>query len=134
MSNQNREKAIRWFEQGWNARDESVVHELMLPGSIGHMTSGPIQGPAGFLPIRTEFLKAFPDMTLTVEDTCADENKVVVRWRFDGTHTGNGFGLAPSAKNITFVGMSWFRFQNGKIVEGWDGWDAGALFQTLGAN
>jgi predicted ester cyclase len=48
------------------------------------------------------------------------------------THTGDGFGVAPTNKTITLCGMSGCRASNGKIVEGWNNWDQVGLARQLG--
>jgi len=133
MASKNREFAVRWFEEGWNRRNESVVYELLAEDAAGHLPSGLIHGPKDFAKLRTDFLQAFPNMKLIIEDTVEQDDNIVVRWRFEGDHTGAGFGLQPTNKKIMFTGMTWMHFQAGKIVEGWDGWDATKLFQQMGA-
>ncbi|HEY8505179.1 MAG TPA: ester cyclase [Gemmataceae bacterium] len=80
---------------------------------------------------HTPFLAAFPDLRVTVEGTVGEGDNVVVRWLATGTHTGEGLGLPPTGKHISIRGMTWIRFENGKMAEGWDCWNLGGLMQTL---
>jgi predicted ester cyclase len=43
-----------------------------------------------------------------------------VRWSATATHTGNFFGLAPTQKKVTMIGMTIFRVENGQVAELWD--------------
>jgi predicted ester cyclase len=52
-------------------------------------------------------------------------------WSASGTHRGEFSGVAPTGKPVRFGGMTWLRFREGRLVEGWDSWDAGGLVQQL---
>jgi predicted ester cyclase len=60
---------------------------------------------------------AFPDYQQTIEDITAEGNKVWVRFKGTGTHTGEYRGLAPTGKKITETGVLTYCILNGKIVE-----------------
>lgn len=129
----NRALAIRWFEEVWNERRDATVHEIMHPESVGHMEGGEAHGPSDFLAARASLLDAFPDLHVQVDDTAADGDQVVVRWSAGATHTGGGLGLAATSKAVQFRGMTWLTFRDGRVVEGWDAWNLGALMETLEA-
>ncbi len=123
--------ARRWFEEVWNQRRAATVHELVRPDSIGHLQTGDVVGPQAFLEVHAEFLKALPDLCLRVEDTVAQGDQVVVRWSASGSHHGKGMGCEPTGTAVRFWGMTWVRFHDGKMVEGWDAWDLNGLLRQL---
>ena len=125
--------ARRWFEEVWNQRNDGTVRELMAPGAPGHMEGMEIVGPEQFLAARAALLDAFPDIRVTVEATVAEGDDVVVRWSARATHQGDGLGIPASRKPVSFRGMSWMHFANGRVVEGWDSWNLGQLLQELAA-
>lgn len=125
--------ARRWFEQGWNERDESVVDELMAPDAVGHMAHGRTESRDAFKLVRAAFLTAFPDLHLEVEEVVTAPGCAAVRWRFTGTHAGEGFELAPTGEEVTLRGTSWLHVRDGRLSEGWDTWDMGTLFARLRA-
>jgi predicted ester cyclase/transcriptional regulator with XRE-family HTH domain len=131
MSALHRTLSRRWFEEVWNERRTEAIEELMSPNGIGHMESGDCEGPGPFKEIRDQFLAAFPDLKIEVEDVVADGDDVVVRWRASGTHTGEGFGFEPCHRPVSFRGMTWHRYKDGVLVEGWDGWNQDGLFRSL---
>ena len=51
--------------------------------------------------------------------------------RLSATHKGDFFGITATNKRVTFSGMSFVTVRDGKITEGWDCWDYGALTATL---
>ena len=126
----NRVLAVRWFQQVWNDRRDETIDELFDSQGIGHMEGGD-QDKAGFKTAREGLLNAFPDIHVKVEDTVADGDHVVVRWRARGTHKGAGLGLPQTNRKVEFRGMTWMTFRDGVIVEGWDSWNLGALLESL---
>ena len=63
----------------------------------------------------------------------SEDNKVVLRWRVEGTHTGEFMGVAPSNKKIALGITEIFRVENGQLVEAWDQYDLYGMMQQLGA-
>lgn len=126
----NRVIAVRWFQQVWNERRTETIDELFGDDAVGHMEGGD-QDRAGFKTAREGLLDAFPDIQVKIEDTLADGEDVVVRWRVHATHTGGGLGLPATGRAVDFRGMTWMTFKDGVIVEGWDSWNLGALLESL---
>jgi steroid delta-isomerase-like uncharacterized protein len=128
---ENAALARRWFEEVWNQRRTATVHELLRPDSVGHLQSGDVVGPEPFLEVHAQLLQALPDLRVQVEDTVAQGDHVVVRWTATGTHQARGMGCDPAGTQVQFRGMTWIRYHDGKMVEGWDAWDLGGLMQKL---
>jgi steroid delta-isomerase-like uncharacterized protein len=128
----NVEVARRWFDEVWNGRRAETIHELLLPDSVGHLENGDVVGPHAFAAVHAEFLKAFPDLQVTVEDTVAEGDRVVVRWSLSARHHGHGLGKAATGKEVKCRGMTWMRLRDGKLVEGWDAWNLGGMMGRLG--
>jgi steroid delta-isomerase-like uncharacterized protein len=133
VSNPNAELSKRWFEEVWNQRRSTTIDELLTPESVGHMEGGDIPGIDAFKRIHAEFLAAFPDLRVWVEAILADGDDVIIRWRASGRHSGDGFGVPATQQPVSFRGMSWHRYRDGKLVEGWDSWDQTAMIQQLRA-
>lgn len=131
MSDDNRLLAKRWFQEMWNQRNAAVIDDILHADARGHMQGFETRGHADFRKVRADLLDAFPDFHLEVEDIVAEGDNVVVRWRARGTHRGSGLGVPPSNKPVDFGGMTWLRFADGKLVEGWDQWNMGGVLQFL---
>src|SRR5438128_2715484 len=108
----NSQLARRWFDEVWNQRKESTVHELLHPDVVAHMEGLEVRSPAEFAQARAALLDGFPDLRVTVEAVIAEKDSVAVRWSATGTHRGAGLGLAPSFRPAQFRGMSWMVFAN----------------------
>ncbi|HVK12656.1 MAG TPA: CHAD domain-containing protein [Gemmataceae bacterium] len=132
MATTNADLARRWMDEVWNQRRTETVHELLTPASRCRSETGVMTGPDEFLErAYGPLTAAFPDVRVTVEGTVSEGDQVVVRWTATGTHTGDGIGLPPTGRKLTFRGMTWVRIENGKMVEGVDVWNHAGLFKAL---
>lgn len=79
------------------------------------------------------FDAAFPGYWLDADDVMVDNDKVVVRFKFHGTHRGELMGIPPTDKAVSFDGIIIYRLSDGKIVDHWMQTDTVNLLQQLGA-
>jgi steroid delta-isomerase-like uncharacterized protein len=94
---------------------------------------GDVHGLDGIRDYLSGYIEAFPDLRMTVEDQVAEGDRVVSRWRAEGTHRGELMGIPPSENRISVEGITIDRFEDGKIVEAWDNADMLGMLQQLGA-
>ncbi|GAA4684251.1 hypothetical protein Prum_064960 [Phytohabitans rumicis] len=81
------------------------------------------------------YRNAFRGFKFTVEDQLAEGDKVITRWTWRGTHSGEFLGIAPTKKKVEMTGMTIHRMHEGKIQEGWWNFDfLGALRQVGAVN
>lgn len=127
MSDQLRILATRWFEGLWKQRQSEVIHELMAPECVAHLEGREVTGPNEFEQVYHGMLEALPDMEVAIEEIVTEGDNAVVRWVCHATHHG-GDPFSGEGRPVVFSGITWFRFRNGKIVEGWDRWNQAGLF------
>lgn len=75
---------------------------------------------------------AFPDLTSEVVETLAEDERVMVRLEFKGTHTGEVLGIPPSGRPVAWSILNIFVVRDGVIVEDTPYWDIGVIFRQLG--
>jgi len=123
--------SMRWFEEVWNQKLESTIYELYDPNCVAHLEPMDVHGLSAFLKQREIILALFPDLKINVESIMGDGDETAARWTITGTHLGNALGLQPSSREFKFRGITWLRFKDGMIVEGWDSWNQAGLIQQL---
>ncbi len=90
-------------------------------------------GRKGLLAFMPYVFKAVPDTRFIVHDVFATKDRVVTRWTWTGTLTGEGFlGVAPKGQRIEFDGIDIWSVRNGKLYEHWDQFDWPRAFIELG--
>ncbi|MDA2811917.1 ester cyclase [Nocardiopsis sp. RSe5-2] len=114
-------------------RISRTVDEVFHPDAVFHAT-GPV-GPTARDAVKGAWamlLRAFPDIRVTVEDTIAEGDKIVVRNTVRGTHQGEYRGLAPTGRTVTYGEIFVVRFSEGKVAEAWGVVDIFSQMQQLG--
>lgn len=129
-------KAIfrRYVEEVGNEGNLEVAEEI-FSSYLAHQPDGSVleRGPEDVKRFMGEFREGFPDFHTTIEDQIAEGDKVVTRWRMNGTHRGEFRGIAPTGAEMEVTGIGIFRFSDGKVVESWDNFDQLGMMQQLGA-
>lgn len=131
MKSNNVEIARRWFDEVWNERRTSSIGSLAATDCVAHLEGGDINSAAAFCQLHAEFLSAFPDLKIQIDDIVADDENAVVRWTARGSHRGDAFGLKATAQPAEFRGITWMKIHHGVITEAWDSWNQAKLFQQL---
>jgi predicted ester cyclase len=112
----------------------AVIDEVLAADYVKHDPASPteVQGPEGFKQwLGTMSEPYFSQGNITVEDMIGEGDKVVVRWTWSGTHTGEFMGISPTGRQITVKGTCIHRFANGKFVESWSSYDVLGMMQQL---
>ena len=121
-------KAIvrRFFEEFFNKRDFTVLDEIAATYFIHHNNSE-TQNLETYKQQVHATRTAFPDCHFTIEDLIAQGDKVITRWTWHGTQTGELIGITPTNMALTCPGITIFQFAEGKIIEMWACWDTAPL-------
>ena len=61
--------------------------------------------------------EAMPDLHVAVEEPIADDEKVVTRKTFRGTHRGEFLGVPATGRALSFEVIDILAFRDGKISE-----------------
>jgi steroid delta-isomerase-like uncharacterized protein len=124
----------RWFKEVWNEGRLQTIYDLMDDNGIAVGQDQPgveIRGPREFEAFVNRIRGAFPDQKITLEDAFGVDDKVVIRWCGEMTHTGDHIGIPATNKKVRITGITIAQIENGKIVRGWDNWDQLSLMQQL---
>jgi steroid delta-isomerase-like uncharacterized protein len=124
----------RWFKEVWNEGRLQTIYDLMDENGIAVGQDQPgveIRGPREFEAFVNRIRGAFPDQKITLEDAFGVDDKVVIRWSGEMTHTGDHIGIPATNKKVRITGITIAQIENGKIVRGWDNWDQLSLMQQL---
>lgn len=115
MSLEKNKAIIRKVNEALNKRDLAVLDGFMTSDYVDHTNQ--LRGWEDVKQFYTNTFKGFPDYHETVEDITAEGDRVWVRYKFMGTHTGEYRRLAPTSRKVIFTAISVWRIVEGKIVE-----------------
>jgi steroid delta-isomerase-like uncharacterized protein len=130
-------KAIaRRFLQAWRAGGQGIVEELAAPDitvSYSHFPQ-PFRGAQAFRELLAQTIGCFPDLQIADDEIIAEEDRVMVRWSWTGSHQhGEMFGVLLAGKRVHVTGIGVYRIAQGKVLEESGVVDSLALMQQLGA-
>ena len=131
----NGEIIRRWFEEVWNQGREATIDELVAQHAVGKgqtIDGSAITGPDSFRQFWKALRSAFSSIHVDIHHVIEQDDMALLQWTITMTHTGEFMGMPATGRKITATGMSLQRYENGKIVEGWDNWDQLGAFAQLG--
>jgi len=134
MSAGNKAIIGRLYEEVWNQRKFEVINEIISPSHAlqAPNVAGSAVGPDAYKRQVLRFLEGYPDLHWTIEDTIAEEDKVVACWTISGTQRGEYLGIPATNKKVSVDGITIHHIANGKIMDSYSNWDALGMMQQLG--
>ena len=131
MSEENKALA-RKFLQMFELGEPSVADEIVAADYYNHDAPDPNLGSEGVKAGVTMFKNALPDAQLNIAFQLAEEDKVVTRYTWSGTHLGEYYGIPATGKRVNWTSTVTFRIDDGKIREAWLNSDRLGLMQQIG--
>jgi steroid delta-isomerase-like uncharacterized protein len=130
----NKETVRRIYAVCWNQGDMAMIDEIFAP-DVKHdnFLPGWPTGREGFKALVQFWREAFPDIREDVVELLAEGDQVASRFRLQGTHAGDFYGISGTGRKVNIYGAEIFRFKDGKVVEYVYHEDALGLFFQLGA-
>ena len=80
----------------------------------------------------TAFFTALPDLSATMEDLVISGDRVVGRFVYRGTHTGEFMGIPASGNPVEMRSIDIWRVEDSMFVEHWDELNLLEMFQQMG--
>ena len=133
IQERNASIAQRVWDEVWHQGNFEAMDELFDPQFVRHDSiRSELRGREQSEQFIRKMRAAFPDLHYTIDDIISHDDKVVTRYRFEGTHLGDALGFPATHKKVIYSGILIQRFVDGKIVEQWTEADLLSLFQQLG--
>jgi steroid delta-isomerase-like uncharacterized protein len=125
----------RYIEECWNRGRVDLVDELVAPDFVDHLPFDDDlpEGNQGLKAAIRLVRMAFSDLHLLVEDMIAEDDRVVVRFRLEGTHNGRLAGQLASLRRVMITGMAIYRVEHFQIADQWCMFDLIGLMQQISA-
>jgi steroid delta-isomerase-like uncharacterized protein len=110
---QNKEIVLKIYEQCLNKRKFDLLNELVAEEYTGVLGK---KGAAGFQEPMQQLIRSFPDMQWILTNMVAEDDKVFVSWKVEGTHTNPFNNIPGTGKKISGDGMGVLTLKNGKVI------------------
>ncbi|MGQ0764219.1 MAG: ester cyclase [Gemmatimonadota bacterium] len=106
--------------------------DLCASSYVARIGGNPPMSLADHQGFANAFYGGFADLRHAVEETIADNEKVVVRFTLGGTHSGEFMGIPPTGNVFEVGAIAILRITNGKIAELRGQFDQLGMMQQLG--
>ncbi len=114
-----------------NTGDADLVDQFVAADYINH-NSFVADGREANRRFWGGFFAALPDLSATMEDLVISGDRVVGRFVYRGTHTGELMGIPASGNTVEMRSIDIWRVADGMFVEHWDELNLLELFQQIG--
>jgi len=125
MSDELKAKIFEFTEEVWHKGNLDALDDFLATDYVRHTNPGSREGGVDIHGIEdtrqsiAAMRAAFPDVHFANDDIMVDGDKVAARWTCTGTHRGEYRGIAPTGRQVKFIGINIFRLRDGKIIERW---------------
>ena len=129
----NEQLVREYFEAVWNEGDLSIFDtDEVSDDYVMHHQSDVEYSLADLRTAWTDWHQGFSALSNEIEDLIATEDRVVVRYRFSGTHDGPVMDVPATGRHVETAGIVIFRIEDGQLVEEWAMDDIFGLLEQLG--
>jgi predicted ester cyclase len=115
----------QWYDQVWNNAKEDSIDDLMDESAVIHglETDKGKTGPNAFKPFYQDLRKLFPSVNVSIEPIIITDDVEAVHCEVKG--------VTADGKEVSFTGLTIAKYKDGKIIEGWNGFDFSAVQKHL---
>jgi steroid delta-isomerase-like uncharacterized protein len=136
MSTANRAIVRRFVDEFINQGNGATLDALVADDFVcyvGGVASTTSEGRDAWVRRAGVLRTAFPDFNITIDDLLEDGDRVVMRYRAQGTHRGPLGAAVPTYKAVAYTGIMILRISNGRIAEEWTEYDSLGLMRQIEA-
>jgi steroid delta-isomerase-like uncharacterized protein len=121
------------FVKMLNTHDPDLVDHFEAEGYINHEALFFAEGREANRQLWRAFFAALPDVSASMEDLVIAGDRVVGRFVYRGTHTGDFMGVPASGSAVEMRSIDIWRVEDGMFAEHWDELNTLQVFQQMGA-
>ena len=114
-----------------NTHDPDLVDQFVAEDYINH-NPFVADGREANRQFWAGFFTGLPDLSATMEDVVIAGDRVVGRFVYRGTHTGELMGIPASGNAVEMRSIDIWRVQDGMFAEHWDELNLLQVFQQMG--
>lgn len=131
---QQRKQIVLKLYEALDKHDFEQARKLISTNLIAKGMDKTRKGIDEFMPYAMSFYTAFPDGYHVFEEVIAEDNRVVTRGTFSGTHRGELMGISPTGKQVKFQVVHFDTVIEDCITEHWGQFDKLDMIKQLGSD
>jgi len=133
IEQQNLEIVRRWIEEV-NVNNFEKLYEELFSKEFKHYVPSNSEPKSyeDYKEIGQHIYPAFHNLSHTIEDLIAKDNKVIARMTAKAIHGGDFYGIPPTGNKLEWSAIAIFELSDGKIIARWEEVNLNGLFQQMG--
>src|SRR4051794_11072630 len=80
-----------------------------------------------------DYIDGLSEMDFRVVGALAHTHAAAARWEVQARHTGELYGVPATGRELTFTGMTFFKYEDDVPTEEWTYWELASLMEQIGA-
>jgi steroid delta-isomerase-like uncharacterized protein len=114
----NKALVRRLVDEGQSKGDLAVVDELLADDFVDHSPFPGLPPTRDGVKMLFGYLRSvFPDLHVRIDEQIADDEKVVTRKTFEGTHGAEFMGVPSTGRSVSFEVIDILTLRDGRICE-----------------
>ena len=132
MSEANKASVRRLYDS-LNAGDVTALADTLADDVVEHEElPGLTPDKAGVIQFFKGCMASIEGFRMNVEEIIAEGDRVSVRAKVTGKHTGEFMGIPATGAQLSVGLADYFRIEDGKVKEHWGVMDSGAMLMQMG--
>jgi len=135
MSLDENKRLARAYFDAFRTRDAAWWQRFIAPDFVRHDPGldFTVRGPAGVARLGEVMHGGLCEIAMPIDEVIAEGDRVLVRLRLTGRHTGEFQGTPATGRAIDIAVMDCFRIADGQLAEHWALMDNLSLLKQIGA-
>ena len=128
------EQLVNDLMTAWNAHDVDGVAAFYASDyeEVDVAQAQPQHGPDAVRRVMLYYLRAFPDLHITLDDLIVNGNRAVMIWTWRGTQKGRVMNIPPTGRCVQVRGTSVLTIEGDQIRRAFRVWDVAGLLRSVG--
>jgi len=125
--------SVRRLYDSLNAGDVTALADTLADDVVEHEElPGLTPDKAGVIQFFKGCMASIEGFRMNVEEIIAEGDRVSVRAKVTGKHTGEFMGIPATGAQLSVGLADYFRIEDGKVKEHWGVMDSGAMLMQMG--
>ena len=122
---------VRRIVEAYQSHAHEGLDDLLTDDVVLVRDGEKAHGRAEFKAVLARLHKAFPDLKYEIEDVIEAGDKLVLRWKGQGTHQGEYLGAQPTGRQVSYSGVTIFELRGDRIARAWASVDLLTLLRRM---
>jgi steroid delta-isomerase-like uncharacterized protein len=103
----------------YNSRRPDAFDELLTEDCTLIRDGAEARGRDAVKRVLAQLYRAIPDLEYRIDDAISAGDKMAIRWEGHGTHRGEYHGVAPTGREMSYTGITFYETRGDLVARIW---------------